>query len=743
MKESLLRADPDYLFEFFQKLYKMVFLMRVEDDDFTYVRVSEDARRLASLPEDFAGRTIGEMYTKEVAEPLTAQYRRAEEAGEPVFFSDKMNKETNVAAYASSILMPVHTVEGKAAFIIGITSDLSDQALSEVFTSIEDFDYLTKLPNVMRLRSEMNAYISREKKPVQVLCINLDRFDIINEVLGRESGNQLLQRLAAEIVQVLPEGTVLGRVDADEFAAVLPGFTPEAAETAAHRVLDCINRFRYTLRDMTFTLSACIGISGGQENAHVLLTNASQAMTEAKMFGKNTVRLYQENAQTVQRKEELMLELELMRALQEEELSVAYQPKLDTKNQRVNLEVLARWHSPHLGTIPPGRFIPIAERSSLIEKVTEFVFTRVCEDQLLRPEAFGDSVTAVNVSANLFRKDLLKRLFVDTASSCKIPTSRFELEITEGMLMEDPEEGRRLVEYLRDEGFRVVIDDFGVSYSSLNYLAAFPLDGIKIDQSFIRKIDRNLNKKEYEIVSFIMQLAKRLNLSVTAEGVETEDQMQTLLDLQCEELQGYFLSRPVPIRQLKKAVAQVHAHLKEAESRLNGQLFTSRKGKEEEQRRLAALRSFDILYTDFEERYNRITEAVRAAFQAPISYISFITEETQWLKAKSGFPVSWGVFREVPRENTICNQVVLAKQPLVIEDLAGDEIYKESDVHKEFGIRFYAGMPLETDTGEAIGTLCLLDFEPRRFTEKDRELLAAYRHWVMAELYLGSPGTGK
>ncbi|MFC4735990.1 EAL domain-containing protein [Bacillus daqingensis] len=725
----LVHADPHYLFQFFSRLYRMVFLMKVEGADYVYEAVTPDGITLGSLPDNYRGQTIRGIYPPEVAGPLQDQYDRAREQKEPVFYSDKMNKVTDVASYATSILMPIEDESGNVCFVLSMTSDLSERSHTELLSSMENIDYLTKLPNLIRVKGELHQRMERlERGEVVVLYINLDRFRLLNELLGIEEGNEMLQKLAAGIGRVLPEGTVFGRVDGDEFIAVLAPSNQEAAEAAANDVLQVIESHTYEVDGIEISLSACIGAASMSENASMMIANACTAMMDAKQAGPGEIRFYGGNAATEKLLDELYVEVELIRAVRNGDLEVYYQPKLQPAAGKMQFEALARWHSPKLGTVPPSIFIPVAEKSSLIEEVTSFVLERVCRDMHTYPELFAEGRTAVNISTKLFNRPAMLRSVIDVIERCGQPPERFELEMTEQTLVDDAEHGRKIVRYLRELGFRVVIDDFGVSYSSLNYLKELDLDGIKIDQSFVQEIDEQMDRRGYDIVMFILSLAERLHLDVTAEGVETEIQLRTLERLGCGEMQGYYLSRPVPAAELAVAVHQSRERLHKPPEPVPGTA-------EAETARLEAYRALKVSTSSFEEKYDRIVRAVQRAFHMPISFISLIDENKQYVKAIEGMPhEDPAVQHGTPKEETLCAFVVDYKKPLVIPDTKEDEAYCLHPNVVNYGVRFYAGVPLLTEGGQAVGTLCVVDARPHTFTDKDLQLLEDYSCWVMAEM---------
>lgn len=735
MKQTILQADPHYLFRFFNKLYKMVFLMKVTKQGYTYELVSDEAAHLASLPGDYYGKTIEELYPAEISRPLIDQYDSVHKEKTPVFYADKMNKRDSGITYASSILMPIEDWDGKVAYILSMTSELADEAEQQLITSMENIDYLTKLPNLVKAKHEINKYLQLETPPVvYLLYINIDRFRLLNELCGVEEGNRMLQKIALGIGALLPDRSIFGRVDGDEFMVALIDQEEELVLRTAEKIMEMMEGFHYVVSEVKITLTACVGISSTAENANLLVSNASTAMMEAKEEGKNTVKIFRESDRARKYMDELLLEIELMKAIEKQELRVYYQPKVQVENGQVNYEALVRWFSPKLGTVSPGKFIPLAEKSPLIEKITVQVMDIVCRDMEKYPEIFAGARVGVNLSANLFEEAIIQRTLLKTIEKHKLYPEMFELELTETMLIKNPEKGKETIDYLRNLGFRVVIDDFGVSYSSLNYLKMFTFDGIKIDQSFVQEIDKNIDRKEYEIVNFMLTLARKLGLFVTAEGVETLEQLKVLSSLGCDEIQGYYLSRPQSLEFLSDSTAQAKNKMNEAKKRMpEGHLLLKEASGENQLFKQPKPYALPNEIKE-EEAFDRITRTVRAFFQMPMSYITFIQDNKQSIKSSCGMPQEIMEVGEVELEKTICKEVVSTKKGLIISDVKENAKWSENEFVEEYGIRFYASVPLKSREGEVVGTLCLLDMYPRSFTKEQYMQLTDFSYWAMSEL---------
>ncbi|AJD92800.1 hypothetical protein JMA_34830 [Jeotgalibacillus malaysiensis] len=728
-----LKADPQYLFDFFTGLYKMVFLMEVDTQGYKYTDVTSEAVRLASLPEDWKGRYIHEIYEEKVAAPLISQYDEAASSGEPVFYSDQMNKFSNISEYAASALMPITDEHGRVGYIIGLTNDLSDSTSSKLLASIENIDYLTGLPSLLQVKAELLPKM--EHSAFSILYLNIDRFKLINEWLGIEATNELLKKIAKQTAALLPPESILGRIDGDEFIVTVADHSEDQTIHLAEKILSSLSQFTYEVNGVSIPVTGCIGICMSPGHPNSMITNACAAMVEAKREGRNSIRLFKTENQHQTMIDEAIMEAELYKALDQDELTVYYQPKLNVRTNRVHYEALVRWFSPVLGTVPPLKFIPVAENTTLIQDVTRAVVYKVCEDIKHTPELFKDAVTSINLSAALFEPDLIDAHFIQVVRESGITPSNIEVEITENMLMKDPIKGVEIINHLKELGFRVVIDDFGVSYSSLNYLRSFSLDGIKIDRSFISQIDQHHNEKDISIVHFIIQLAKKLDLYVTAEGVETKEQFDILTSLGCDEIQGYYFSRPLPLEKIKSTIHHFFDYILLKDQFYQEAAVTQERTGEE--RRLKEIERLHILDTPVEERFDRITRTIKGAFHVPICFISIIDDKRQWFKSCIGLPEPVQTTREVLREFTLCDYVIREQKALIIENIAE---HPDEEIRKFFtlsGLQFYAGIPL-ISKGQMIGTLCITDYLPRTFTEHQFETILDYSKWVESEIELYS-----
>lgn len=724
-----MKIDPHYLFDVFVQLYRMVFLMEVTPEGYRYARVSDQGKLASSLPDDVSGLYLHDMYAVDVANELIVHYDEVVATHAPVYFMSQMNVETNTARFASSVLMPLEDEAGNVCYVLGLTTDLSEEAEMKLLSNI---DYLTGMPNLMKVKLELEKLFTKQEgaEATSVMRLHINRFKIILSLQGVEQSHRLIKEMTRHLSDLLPKGSIIGRVDGEDFIAVLPYTSIETATIHGERLLAAIAAYTYQVAETEFALSGCLGISAGSEDADRVIMNASTALLEARQAGKQIIKVYEKDDYVQHYIDEMTIEMELIKGLKADELSVVYQPKVGCQDGMVHFEALVRWHSAALGNVSPETFIKIAETSFLIEDITGFVFDRVCRDMIEQPDLFAGRRVAVNVSPVLFRQDYIKQL-LQVLATYGLRPEQFEFEITEHTLMQEPLLGIQTVDYLKTKGFRVLIDDFGVSYSSLNYLKMFEIDGIKIDRSFISQLDKDNGLKEYEIVKLIVSLAKKLNLEVTAEGVETEAQYRVMEQLGCDEIQGYFFSRPLPLTDLQQALDALvyqHAALRQLELATTS---PSTVLDEQEAERLKTILRLEILNTPREERYDRITRLVARTLNMPVALISILTTDQQWFKSCAGSSLDTP---HVDREWTLCDRVVTGQSSVVIEDVQTSEAGTNNPLLENVG--FYAGVPLMTRSGHVIGTLCVTDERARTFDEVALQSLEDFARWVMAEIEL-------
>ncbi|HXI11990.1 MAG TPA: EAL domain-containing protein [Thermoanaerobaculia bacterium] len=417
-------------------------------------------------------------------------------------------------------------------------------------------DALTGLPNRLLFRDRLGVAISqaqRGKLRLAVLFFDLDRFKVINDSLGHNSGDQLLQSVAARIHFAIRESDTVARQGGDEFIVLLPAIsTTEDAARIAEKILHAIHEpFFFDGRPLYVTTS--IGISVYPDDgtdALTLIKNADTAMYQAKALGRDNYQLFNAavNARALER---LSLERDLRIAVDENQFVVHYQPIYDVRTDTISgMEALLRWNHPLLGLVPPSDFIPLAESCGLMPAIGIVALRAACQDAVLwEQKALGPLSLAVNLSVTQLQHASLLETVTEIVRETGISPEQLELEITESGAMLNPEQSARTLLELKALGIRISLDDFGTGHSSLSYLRRFPIDTLKIDQSFIRDLD--VAPEAAAIVEAIIAMAHSLKLKVIAEGVELPEQRHFLEEHDCDQMQGFLLARPLPAEQFE------------------------------------------------------------------------------------------------------------------------------------------------------------------------------------------------
>lgn len=422
------------------------------------------------------------------------------------------------------------------------------------------FDALTGLPNRGLLTDrtlQALAQAQRHQRRVAVLFIDLDNFKHVNDSLGHSLGDLLLKGAAQRMLGELREGDTLARLGGDEFVVLLPDIDEvQDAAIVAQKTLSTLEA-PFDLQQHEVYVGASIGISifpADADGLDALLANADTAMYHAKSLGKNNYQFFA--AEMMRRTQEhLKRERLLRRALENNELRLYYQPQVEIGSRKiVGMEALLRWDSPELGLISPADFIPLAEDTGLIVPIGAWVLQVACAQAKSWLDTGLRTRVAVNLSARQFQREALAETVMQALRQSGLPPDLLELEITESILMENVETAIATLKQLSQLGVRFSMDDFGTGYSSLSYLQRFPIDVLKIDQSFVRDIPGNAN--DAAIVSAIIAMASQLGLEIVAEGVETGEQLDFMQDRSCHCVQGYYFSRPIPPDDATKLLAQ-------------------------------------------------------------------------------------------------------------------------------------------------------------------------------------------
>ena len=433
----------------------------------------------------------------------------------------------------------------------------------ERIRQLAHYDELTGLPNRLLFHQAFEHALRRAERNARslaLLFVDVDRFKNINDTLGHDAGDSLLKEVGARLRASLRASDVLARFGGDEFVVLLEELPPEGYVAAvAANLLEAL-AVPLRIREQEFGVTASIGIATFPQDgrdAQTLQKNADIAMYRAKDQGRNSYCFYapQGNVHSLER---LTMEAQLRRALERGELELHYQPKQDISSGGVTgMEALLRWRHPELGMVPPARFIPLAEETGLIVPIGEWVLRTACAQTaaLRSREGLPMLRVAVNLSARQFAEDSLIRLVSDVLDETGLGADALELEITESLVMQNPEQTAKLLVLLKQMGVHLAMDDFGTGYSSLAYLKRFPIDSIKIDRSFIQGLPGDVD--DATITQAVIAMAHSLRLRAIAEGVETKQQLQFLREHRCDEIQGYYFSRPLPFDQF---IEHMRAH---------------------------------------------------------------------------------------------------------------------------------------------------------------------------------------
>jgi diguanylate cyclase (GGDEF)-like protein len=561
-----------------------------------------DVRYNVLLIEDSAGdaRLLGEMLSEEPPAPFRLACADRLSRGIEMLSSEKIDLllldlslpdshglETFSKVYAHSPKIPIIVLTGnddRALALSAVKAGAQDYLVKgkldrellvrSIQYSIErkryqeelehhaNYDALTGLPNrnLLHDRLKRAVFAQRYVRPIAVVFLDLDHFKFINDSLGHTQGDKLLATIAERLHSTVRDGDTVARLGGDEFVLILNDQTKEdVVFRAMQRILGEVSEpMTIGGRELFITCSAGVSIYPQDgDDVETLLKNADAAMYRAKERGRNNFQFYTSEMNALVN-ERLALEHNLRRALERNELLLHYQPKVALATGAiVGAEALVRWQHPEWGLVPPERFIPIAEETGLIVSIGDWILRTACEQNRAWQDAGLAPITvSVNVSARQFRQNSLVETVTHTLSETSLSPEHLEIELTESMVMHHAESAVAILQRLKALGVRLSLDDFGTGYSSLSYLSRLPIDTLKIDQSFVRHIGDLDQRDDGILAQAIISLAHSLKLGVIAEGVETETQLTFLTAKRCDEVQGYYFSKPVPADELARMLSE-------------------------------------------------------------------------------------------------------------------------------------------------------------------------------------------
>jgi diguanylate cyclase (GGDEF)-like protein/PAS domain S-box-containing protein len=551
-------AERDKLFNdsIIENIPAMLF---VKDTQNRFVLANRAAEQALGIPrEHLLGRQVHEVFRPEEAEIFDAQDSAAFSSGEVLSIGEApMRRPDGSVRVLLTRKLAVPDETGTARHMLVMSEDITERKRAESHIErLANHDALTDLANRVMLNRELKAKLAlaaRRGELAAVLCIDLDHFKTVNDTLGHGAGDELLKAFAERLRGCARSGDIVARLGGDEFAVLQTGIgSQHAAELLAERIVKAAEA-TFSLAGREVNIGASVGValfprdggSGGE-----LLKRADMALYCAKADRRGSYRVFGQEMDD-QLKARRSLELDLRRALAQNEFELHYQPLYDLGRDRISgCEALLRWRHPKRGLIAPSDFIPAAEDIGVIAQLGEWVLRTACREAAGWP---GAMKVAVNVSPMQFRSRKLVQTVAEALEAAGLEAGRLELEITENVFLGKDAANLKILHALRALGCRIALDDFGTGYSSLSYLRNFPFDKIKIDRCFVQ--DLPAASDSVAIVRAVTGLSASLGMTTTAEGVETPEQLEQLREFGCSEVQGYLIGRPYPAADLRAILA--------------------------------------------------------------------------------------------------------------------------------------------------------------------------------------------
>jgi len=520
--------------------------------------------QFGAASEDIVGKTPSELFSKEIAAQVNADDDRALQSSDTLFIDEhRWESRKQGTLYITSKRLAIRDSAGEPRYLINVVEDVTERRRAdEKIEHMAHYDALTDLPNRVLFREQIDRELKRAAAGEQfaLLYIDIDEFKGINDSLGHHVGDELLKTIADRIRGCIKASDLIARLGGDEFAVIQTGINSVAdVEGYVSKIYQEI-RQPYQCLGHQLSTDASIGIALAPQDGtdlDQLIKNADLAMYAAKSGGRRIHRFFVP-AMDASAKARLAMEQDLRQALASGGFEIHYQPLLNLGSNEISgCEALLRWRHPERGMVSPAEFIPVAEDTGLINELGDWVLRTACAEAATWPDHIR---LAVNVSPIQLKCQTLALRIAGALAASGLEPSRLEIEITEAVLIRDDEAALAILHQLRDIGVRIALDDFGTGYSSLSYLKRFPFDKIKIDRCFVTDIEEADGSAS--IVQAVVNIAATLDMTTTAEGVETEAQRDMLRKLGCTEMQGYLFSAPKPgadVKRLFKAAGEAIA----------------------------------------------------------------------------------------------------------------------------------------------------------------------------------------
>ena len=513
------------------------------------------AKTLGLTQEELLGTSLLDYFKEADRLRVVSRFQKLLEEQESSFVDQIQTVDDVEAATYLEIQATLTSINGSSA-IIGIALDVTDKKKAK--DELEYFAYhdtLTGLPNKLYLMNELSKQFYRSASlglPVYILYLNLDRFKLINDSFGHRAGDQLIQLVSKRLLDSIEPNGMAIRAEGDEFFIYLPDTNEQLALETARSLLNVLSE-PYCLINQEIQVTASIGIASLEDDDDLeeLVQKAGSALHFAKDFGGNQYQLYSsEIGQQVNRK--LQLEQRLRKALEQNNLEVVYQPKLHVFSNRITgMEALLRWNDPILGVVSPSEFIPIAEETGMIISIGKWVLEMACQqNREWEKSGYPPIIVCVNISSRQFLQDDFVNMVEQVLKDTDLSPEYLNLEITERIALYNIDDAIEKLQQLKQLGVSISLDDFGTGYSSMSYLKMLPIDFLKIDRSFTTGIFEDI--QDLAIINSIISLSHSLGMTVVAEGVEGENQLKVLSELGCDEIQGYYYAKPLPVSEFKQ-----------------------------------------------------------------------------------------------------------------------------------------------------------------------------------------------